>query len=138
MNVLSNSAIVSVDSFDATSGTDCGCDSLDEARPLSAEEKPVRDNHSEQHLSPKKNDSVSVLGAVSVAAAVLDIEQQLSDKLSRLSFSPPVAYVYNPLHYAWATHCLYVSKYCCTKKKILFVGMNPGPWGMVQTGVYNT
>lgn len=72
---------------------------------------------------------------VSIAAKVLNIEKNLSSELEKLAFSPPVAYVYNPLTYAWETHSIFVSKYANTKKKILFVGMNPGPWGMVQTGV---
>lgn len=70
-----------------------------------------------------------------IAVQILNIESRLSDELNRLLFSPPVAYVYNPLNYAWETHSLFVSKFGNTKKQILFVGMNPGPWGMVQTGV---
>lgn len=73
--------------------------------------------------------------SVSTAAKLLAIEKHLSDQLKKLTFSPPVAYVYNPLTYAWETHSVFVSKYGNTKKRILFVGMNPGPWGMMQTGV---
>lgn len=71
----------------------------------------------------------------SIAVQVLSIESRLSNELNRLLFSPPVAYVYNPLNYAWETHSMFVTKFGNTKKQILFVGMNPGPWGMVQTGV---
>lgn len=46
-----------------------------------------------------------------------------------------VAYIYNPLIYALNLHNQYIRKYCNTRKKILFLGMNPGPFGMVQTGV---
>lgn len=75
------------------------------------------------------------LTTASIAVQILNIESRLSNELNRLLFSPPVAYVYNPLNYAWETHSLFVSKFGNTKKQILFVGMNPGPWGMVQTGV---
>lgn len=51
-----------------------------------------------------------------------------------LSFGDKVAYVYNPLEYASAPHAYYVSKYCGTKT-VLFLGMNPGPFGMAQNGV---
>uniref|UniRef100_H2ZNR8 Uracil-DNA glycosylase-like domain-containing protein n=1 Tax=Ciona savignyi TaxID=51511 RepID=H2ZNR8_CIOSA len=51
-----------------------------------------------------------------------------------LSFCDRVAYVYNPLEYAADPHAHYVSKYCGTKS-VLFLGMNPGPNGMVQNGV---
>ncbi|XP_057375349.1 single-strand selective monofunctional uracil DNA glycosylase-like [Daphnia carinata] len=71
----------------------------------------------------------------SIAVQILNIESRLSNELNRLLFSPPVAYVYNPLNYAWETHGLFVTKYGNSKKQILFVGMNPGPWGMVQTGI---
>ncbi|XP_046453441.1 single-strand selective monofunctional uracil DNA glycosylase-like [Daphnia pulex] len=71
----------------------------------------------------------------SIAVQILSIESRLSNELNRLLFSPPVAYVYNPLNYAWETHSMFVTKFGNTKKQILFVGMNPGPWGMVQTGI---
>merc|ERR1712071_309367 len=71
---------------------------------------------------------------VSFAVSVLNIEKKLSDALNQLPLSPPVEYSYNPLNYAWDTHSCLVTKYCNSRKRILFVGMNPGPWGMVQTG----
>jgi len=52
-----------------------------------------------------------------------------------LSFSPPVAYVYRPLDYAWAPHRLYLERYGSSRPQVLLVGMNPGPFGMAQTGV---
>lgn len=45
------------------------------------------------------------------------------------------AYVYNPLRYARAGHQAYVERYGTRPKKVVLVGMNPGPFGMVQTGV---
>lgn len=46
-----------------------------------------------------------------------------------------VEYVYNPLEYAADLHNQYLKKYCNSPKKLVFLGMNPGPWGMCQTGV---
>lgn len=43
--------------------------------------------------------------------------------------------VYNPLNYARAGHAAYLERYGRGKKRVVFLGMNPGPWGMAQTGV---
>ena len=55
--------------------------------------------------------------------------------LQPLRFGPPVAVVYNPLEYAGAAHRQYIERYGTGKRPVLLLGMNPGPWGMVQTGV---
>jgi single-strand selective monofunctional uracil DNA glycosylase len=52
-----------------------------------------------------------------------------------MRFRAPVAYVYNPLDYAWEPHRRYLTRYGKERHRILFLGMNPGPWGMAQTGV---
>lgn len=44
-------------------------------------------------------------------------------------------YIYNPLDYAWESHRLYLEKWVGKKGVNLFLGMNPGPFGMAQTGV---
>jgi single-strand selective monofunctional uracil DNA glycosylase len=46
-----------------------------------------------------------------------------------------VAYVYNPLEYARAPYEAYLKRYGQGPREIIFLGMNPGPWGMAQTGV---
>jgi single-strand selective monofunctional uracil DNA glycosylase len=43
--------------------------------------------------------------------------------------------LYNPLRYAWAAHEQYIQRYAQPTCRVIFVGMNPGPWGMAQTGV---
>ena len=48
---------------------------------------------------------------------------------------PPVGWVYNPLEYARTCHELYLARYAVGPKRVVFLGMNPGPWGMTQTGV---
>jgi len=69
------------------------------------------------------------------ATALIDTARRLSETVGRLQFSPPVSHVYNPLEYAWPIHQAYLERYANGRKRIIFVGMNPGPFGMVQTGV---
>lgn len=61
--------------------------------------------------------------------------QQLRAAVSRLEFAAPVAHVYNPLEYAWEPHADYLRQFGRGPKKVVFLGMNPGPFGMAQTGV---
>ena len=65
--------------------------------------------------------------------------QRIADALTRatarLEFGPPVTHVYNPLRYAKQPHAAYVERYARQGIEALFLGMNPGPWGMAQTGV---
>lgn len=65
----------------------------------------------------------------------LAIARTLSEEVDRLQFAEPVADVYNPLDYAAEAHASYLSRYCRPQAQILLLGMNPGPWGMAQTGV---
>uniref|UniRef100_UPI00358F53FA single-strand selective monofunctional uracil DNA glycosylase isoform X1 n=2 Tax=Myxine glutinosa TaxID=7769 RepID=UPI00358F53FA len=65
----------------------------------------------------------------------LHMEDELNAALCQLCFSQPVCYVYNPTEYAANTHRLFVTTYCRGPKSILFLGMNPGPFGMAQNGV---
>lgn len=67
--------------------------------------------------------------------ALIGAAERLVGGLSGLSFSEPVHTVYNPLEYAWQAHRQYLERFGTGKKKVLFLGMNPGPWGMAQTGV---
>jgi single-strand selective monofunctional uracil DNA glycosylase len=66
---------------------------------------------------------------------LLRIADSLAAEIERLHFSPPVAYVYNPLRYAREPLARYLDRYGEGPKEAVFVGMNPGPWGMTQTGV---
>jgi len=69
------------------------------------------------------------------ATNMIDAAKKLRDSVDSLTFAPPITHVYNPLDYAWEAHELYLKKYANSKKSILFLGMNPGPWGMAQIGV---
>ena len=60
---------------------------------------------------------------------------RLRKAVSQLRFTDPVAHVYNPLDYAWAAHESYLRRYGRGRKRVVFLGMNPGPFGMAQTGV---
>jgi single-strand selective monofunctional uracil DNA glycosylase len=61
--------------------------------------------------------------------------ERLAAELRNLQFSPPVACVYRTLDYAWQAHLLYLKRFGKGKKRVIFLGMNPGPFGMAQTGV---
>ncbi|HSL84142.1 MAG TPA: single-stranded DNA-binding protein, partial [Thermoanaerobaculia bacterium] len=63
------------------------------------------------------------------------IVDELVAAVEPLAFSPPVACVYDPLVYAREPHRRYLERFGRPPKEVLLVGMNPGPWGMSQTGV---
>ena len=52
-----------------------------------------------------------------------------------LAFAAPVTHVYNPLEYAWEVHRSYLEIHGKGRKEFVLLGMNPGPWGMAQTGI---
>ncbi len=66
---------------------------------------------------------------------LIDVSRRLSARAGALTFAAPVTHVYNPLHYARTPHEAYLKKYGTGRKRVLLVGMNPGPFGMAQTGV---
>lgn len=61
--------------------------------------------------------------------------RELSEAVQQLRFGAPVAFTYNPLEYAWAGHEAYIRRFGEGNKDVLYLGMNPGPFGMAQTGV---
>jgi single-strand selective monofunctional uracil DNA glycosylase len=61
--------------------------------------------------------------------------QRLCVEVEKLRFAAPVTHVYNPLVYAWKGHEAYLRRFGRSEKDVVFLGMNPGPFGMVQTGV---
>ena len=66
---------------------------------------------------------------------LIKITERLVDSLRPLAFGAPIAYVYNPLEYAREPHRLYLERFGGAPKEIVLLGMNPGPFGMAQTGV---
>jgi single-strand selective monofunctional uracil DNA glycosylase len=67
--------------------------------------------------------------------SLVSISRELSRAVSTLTFRAPVVHVYNPLEYAWAPHAAYLERWGRGKKEVVLLGMNPGPFGMAQTGV---
>ncbi len=68
--------------------------------------------------------------------AMLDrIAADLVRDLKPLRFAAPVTHVYNPLVYARRAYGQYLDRYAAPPREIVLLGMNPGPWGMAQTGV---
>lgn len=66
---------------------------------------------------------------------LVDVSRRLSADIAKLRVGADAAYVYDPLAYAFEPHRLYLERYGRAPKEALFVGMNPGPFGMAQTGV---
>lgn len=62
------------------------------------------------------------------------ITRRLAREVDCLPFDTP-SHVYNPLIYAWAGHQEYLRRYGAKRGRVLLLGMNPGPWGMAQTGI---
>jgi len=68
-------------------------------------------------------------------ARMLRAAHAFSREAEKLGFGAPVSYVYNPLQYARAPHEAWLRRFAASPKRVVFLGMNPGPWGMAQTGV---
>lgn len=66
---------------------------------------------------------------------LIESTERLAGDLRDLEFSPPVAYVYKTLDYTWQAHRQYLQRFGTSPKEVLFLGMNPGPYGMAQTGI---
>lgn len=70
-----------------------------------------------------------------LTAAIAAVTDDLVTRLRSLTFSAPVTHTYNPLVYARSGYDRYVTRFGGTTRQVVFVGMNPGPFGMAQTGV---
>jgi len=67
--------------------------------------------------------------------SLVSIARELAAKVDALQFPEPVTHVYNPLVYARRSHEKFLRRYAKRGVPTLLLGMNPGPWGMAQTGV---
>ncbi len=67
---------------------------------------------------------------------IVESARVLRDAVRELDFSGVVPWTYNPLEYAWPAHEQYIQRFANPAScRVLFLGMNPGPWGMAQTGI---
>jgi single-strand selective monofunctional uracil DNA glycosylase len=66
---------------------------------------------------------------------ILQHSKRLRNAVNKFTFDDPVTHVYNPLDYAWAMHEAFIDRFGGGTKRVLMLGMNPGPWGMAQTGL---
>lgn len=69
------------------------------------------------------------------AAALRKATDRLCRRVAGLRFTEPVTHVYNPLDYATASYSKYLERFAAGPRDVVLLGMNPGPWGMAQTGV---
>ncbi len=72
---------------------------------------------------------------MSITMRLFEAGEVLRKEVNALRFAPPVDCVYNPLDYAWKAYEAYINRYAQSSKKVVFLGMNPGPFGMAQTGI---
>ena len=66
---------------------------------------------------------------------LISISRELAHQVSRLRFLAPVSHVYLPLDYAAAPYEAYLRRYGQPPRRVVLLGMNPGPFGMAQTGI---
>ncbi len=66
---------------------------------------------------------------------LIEITEDIIQSVNQLNFKPPITHVYNPLVYAEEPHFEYVQRFGQGTREIVMLGMNPGPFGMAQTGV---
>ncbi len=66
---------------------------------------------------------------------LVQISRELARATDVLRFGPPVTHVYNPLNYARELHEAYLRRFGAGRREVVLFGMNPGPFGMAQTGV---
>lgn len=86
-------------------------------------------------MCPHASPAPSGTPPAGVAAALVAAAADLRREVDALTFSPPVAHVYDPLGYAWEPHVCYLTRWGNSTRRAVFLGMNPGPWGMAQVGV---
>lgn len=72
---------------------------------------------------------------MSLSSKLIRAGRDLADELRPLKFSGPVTHTYLTVDYARAGYEGYLARFGASKKRVLMLGMNPGPYGMAQTGV---
>ncbi len=72
---------------------------------------------------------------LATADRLIEATRKLRREVAEMTFGPPISHVYNPIDYAMRPHHAYLRRYATGSRRVLFLGMNPGPFGMAQTGV---
>lgn len=72
---------------------------------------------------------------ISALVELIVVADTLKRDMAALHFAAPVTHVYNPLDYAWNNYETYLARFGAGRREVVLLGMNPGPWGMMQTGV---
>jgi single-strand selective monofunctional uracil DNA glycosylase len=72
---------------------------------------------------------------MSIAERLIRATRTLRRDVDALQFGAPITHVYDPLAYAARPHNVYLRRYASGTRRVVFLGMNPGPFGMAQTGV---
>lgn len=75
------------------------------------------------------------MASSTATARILQQGRRLRTAVNKLAFADPVTHVYNPMDYAWQMHEAFINRFGGGTKRVLMLGMNPGPWGMAQTGL---
>ena len=75
------------------------------------------------------------MAVAKTAARIAESARQLSGQLARLRREIPVSAVYDPSDYAREPFENFLKLCASGRRRYLLLGMNPGPWGMAQTGV---
>lgn len=111
----------------------------DTNRPQNKRSKVGKNNEKSDQAESKyfvsKVEIVSEMPMLTVNEQVLRIAKKLNTVLKQFAFSKPVHYCYNPTEYALKPYEVYINRFCTSPKDVIFIGMNPGPFGMCQTGV---
>lgn len=137
VNSTSISIAPAVSPIDGSGGRKVPAQAVDVDHSTITESSSTRGNTAPWTLPVCHNtgDAPPVIGGRPLWESVLHIEDNLLAALKPLYFGELVTHVYFPTEYAREPHSNFTRRYCSGKKRILFLGMNPGPFGMVQTGV---
>lgn len=108
-----------------------------QASDVAAETLETNSGHTSPYFAQPVTIMITNQPSIPLWQLFYTIECRLNQQLNSLVFnSSLVAAVYNPIEYASHMHCQYLERFLRKRPNVLFIGMNPGPWGMCQTGVH--
>lgn len=104
-------------------------------RKLALQKDNLDDEEEPKKPGPIEGPTISNFFASPLWLKFYNTETKLNELLDQITPPPDIKCIYNPIVYASQLHCDYLRRYLSGSKKLVFVGMNPGPNGMGQTGV---